>query len=120
MELDKLCTTKLHEEGSELCVKDPLGNDTDFYITLAGIDSKRFKAAMVKMRKAILANPEADLDVLKAEAIAECILSWRGLTDNDKEVEFTLLRGENLFLSAPYIYEQANDFIGERINFMKD
>ena len=44
MDINQLFTAEAHEEGAEIRIKSPLdGAETDFYITLQGIDSKTYR-----------------------------------------------------------------------------
>lgn len=118
MELNDLFTTPAHEAGAEMRVRDMLGNETDCYLLLVGMDSKAWQNASIKHRRSLI-EPDADLYELKIQFMTDATIGWRGFTDQGNELEFSKEKAEQLYRSAPYIVEQADQFIGNRANFMK-
>lgn len=118
MELETLYTVEAHEEGAEMRVKDPQGNDTDFYITLIGVDSKKWKGLYASLLKKMV-DDELDQDEEESKIFAMATLDWKGLTKAGKAVEFSTDKAKDLYLNAPYIRKQADTFIANRANFMQ-
>lgn len=119
MNIDELYTVEHHEKGAEMQVKDQFGKKTDFYITLAGVDSIQFRKAKMNLQRAILNDPEGDKEKFRIEAVADITLGWRGLASEGKPVEFSKDMVINIYSNAPYVMEQADEFINNRVNFTK-
>lgn len=116
MDIENLFTVEAHESGAEMQVKDENGNDLDMFITVAGLDSKVFRAALVAVKRKFIEENAADAD---AETLAEATLGWRGFMSDGKELEFSKEKIKDLYINAPYIKTQVNFFIGNRANFTK-
>ena len=119
MNINELYTLDCHDAGAEMQVLDENGKKTDIYIVLAGVDSKLFRKAKNELRREILKDVAADYEGLRAKKLADVTLRWRGFTDNDEELIFTRELAEQLYLNAPYIMDQADRFINQRVNFTK-
>lgn len=126
MELDTLLTTEAHNEGAEMRVRGPDGVETDFYITLAGMDSEAWRNAEVVKRRKQLESVKADQEDKDAIAykilvdqVVSATIGWKGLSSNGEEVEFSKEQAEQVYIGAPYVLDQAFLFIGDRVNFIK-
>ncbi len=119
MNIDELYTKEHHEAGAEMQVNDEFGNPIDSFIMLAGMDSKLFKKAETELHREILKDNNIDGDKLKAEALSKTTIGWRGFDYNGKELEFSQETAFKLYYNAPYIMEQADNFIAKRANFTK-
>lgn len=117
MEISQLYTVDSHENGAEMQVKDESGNDLDMYITLAGIDSKAFRKTKAKLQREIING--GDPEELRAEALADVTINWRGFLNDGNELEFTNDMAKQLYINAPYVMDQADVFINQRANFTK-
>ncbi|BAQ84219.1 hypothetical protein [uncultured Mediterranean phage uvMED] len=117
MDINQLCTADAHEEGAEIRIVSPLdGKETDFYITLKGIDSKAYRKAVRKYHRALLNEEEGgEIDLLVA-----ITKDWRGLKDGDKDIIFSAEKAKELYANAPSVTQQIDQFIADRKNFMKD
>lgn len=111
MNTDELYTAERHESGSEMRVKDEFGEPVDLWLTLVGVDSKTYRNAMNDLRRKTLIQ-DVNEESIKAEAMAAVTIGWRG-TDE----EFSVERVEQLYKNAPYVYDQADEFITSRLNF---
>lgn len=118
MNLKDLYTVEKHETGAEMRVKDESGKELDMYITLAGVDSKVFRKAKSELQRRIL-NGEDNSEELRASALADVSIGWRGFMDDGEEIEFSREIIEQLYNNAPYVMEQADLFINSRENFTK-
>lgn len=116
MELKSLYTAEAHESGAELQVKNPVtGELTDFYITIAGVDSKTYREALRNYQRAIVSKKEAD----ELELLVAVTKGWRGLESEGKPVEFSADKARELYENAPPIAQQVDRFIVDRRNFTK-
>ena len=119
MDIKSLQTKPLHDAGAEMRVKDPNGNETDFYIRLVGVDSAKWRDIKRKLERRTLEasfnGDDADIDA--AEYIADATLDWRGLESDGKPVKFSRKNALDLYRNAPYICDQADRFIAKRANF---
>ncbi len=119
MDIKSLYTLESHEKGAEMCVKDQFGKETDMYITIAGIDSKAWRNAYNDAQRKCIETADADSTTIMAFAFAAASIDWRGFNDKGKKLKFTQEKAEELYLCAPYIATQVDNFISTRINFMK-
>jgi len=114
MDISELDTCTIHGEGSELQIKDQLGNDTDVYVTVVGVDSKLWRETLKGN-----ARKSGDDKLSDNEILAKVCLSFRGLESEGKEIPFSYEAILNLLEIAPYIADQIDRFIGNRANFTK-
>ena len=124
MNVNDLYTAPTHEEGAEVRLTSPItGKKTDCYITVAGIDSKRFRAAQRKQKRDILDAVKSgdDMDSIPEYGLlVESCLSWRGLEDDKgNEWKFSKENATALFENSPLIAEQVDRFLTDRANFIK-
>jgi len=119
MNPNELYTLESHETGAEMQVQDEIGKKLDAFITLAGVDSKMFRKAKNELRREILKDVAADYESIRAKKIADVTLGGRGFNDGDDELIFNRDLVEQLYLNAPYLMDQADRFINQRINFTK-
>ncbi len=98
-------------------VKDQFGKKVDIFITLAGVDSKQWRTAQIELRRALMAG--ADSLEATADAMSKCSISWRGPESNGEPLEFSKESVRNLYISAPYIIDQADEYLSNRVNFTK-
>ena len=122
MDLSQLYTADAHNSGSEMQVKGPTGEVTDFYITLAGIDSDVWRESVKSRRAAAVeaAMSGEGVEVDEAEVLALATIGWRGLESGGEGVEFSVDAAKELYRNAPYILDQVNVFVGDRANFTLD
>jgi hypothetical protein len=116
MDINTLYTVDAHEEGAEIRIISPLdGKETDFYITLQGVDSKAYRKAVRAYHKKLIAEEEGgEIDLLIA-----ITKGWRGLSDGNKEIEFSALRAKAVYENAPNVATQVDRFVSDRTNFIK-
>jgi len=119
MDINSLYTVEKHESGAEMQVQDETGKDLDMYITVAGIDSKLFRKAKNELRREILKDIDADYEDLRAKKLGDITLGWRGFTDKGEELVFTQKLAGQLYVNAPYLMDQIDAFINQRVNFTK-
>jgi len=116
MDIKSLYTVEDHEEGAEIRIVSPIdGELTDFYIRIQGIDSKAYRSAVRAYHRKLLANEDGG----ESELLAAVTISWRGLEDNKKPIEFTRKAALELYENSPNIASQLDRFLSDRSNFMK-
>ena len=115
MDIYELYTVDAHDEGAEMQVRDPRGVLIDCYITLAGIDTKRWIEAFNKNTRKKLDGE----DNKEASVLAESTIGWRGFANNGEDLVFSKKLAKQLYMNAPYIADQVDKFIANRVNFIK-
>ena len=124
MEFDKLCTKESHEKGAEVEIFDPAsGESTEVFIHVLGPDSKAWRTAIKEQTKAAIARKsdgeEVSFEDCEAELLAAVTIGWRGISRNGDDLPFSKEDCITLYRSAPYILDQVNQFVGNRVNFTK-
>ena len=119
MNIDELYTLEHHENGVEMNVNDENGEPTELFIKVVGIDSKQYRTARTKMLRAIVNDKDSDENEIRAQAMAETSIGWRGALSKGKDIPFSKEVVKDLYLNAPYIMDQFDKFISNRINFSK-
>jgi len=118
MDISSLYTADRHNEGAKMRVIDEMGQQTDFFITLAGQDSDIWidhtrKNQHKAIRKMLDKSEDDEKDNSNLEMILEATLAWEGV-----EIEFSKEAALVLYQKAPYIVDQAILFINNRVNFI--
>ncbi len=118
MKLTDLYTVDIHEQGSELQIKDGEGELTPLFITVKGVDSVSYRNEFKKQKAAYLdasqTGKEVDTDKFVVSALVACTVGWRG-TDE----KFSKKLCKELYEKAPFVREQVDTFMVERKNFTK-
>jgi hypothetical protein len=134
MDLAKNNPSKAAEVGFEFAVKDPSGMEDDkFKITVRGVMAKEVQAYQRKLfreeqlKDAALRRKGKDpeqktLEELEEQLAADAarrIITWKGLSDDGKEIPFTLEFAENLFKDSSwaFIRSQVLEASNELTNF---
>lgn len=125
MALKKYDTVSACDQGAELKLRDAKGELTGDTITLAGVDSTRFREAQNRIGNARVRNRAAELTMedMAAEGVAllaDCTLGWSITDDEGQAVPFSRAAAVELYTSHPRIKEQANAFVGNLSNFLRD
>ena len=117
MDIQQLYTAEAHEEGAEIRIVSPLdGKETDFYITLQGVDSKTYRTAVRAYHKKLINEEEGgEIDLL-----VSVTKTWRGLNDGKDEIVFTQEKAKDVYINSPSVATQIDQFIADRTNFIKD
>jgi len=119
MNINDLYTLESHETGSEMQVRDENGKKLDAFITICGVDSKVYRKAKNEMRREIVKDLNADYEDLRAKTLADITISWRNFTDGKKKIKFNKKKIEQIYLNAPYVMDQIDLFLHNRLNFTK-
>lgn len=122
------------EEGAILELKDPTGepilkpDGKPVTITLAGMESKRFKRARNSIGDRYLKNagPTSRAAKTMEEAIgdlafqlASVTIAWDGVIVDGQELECTQANAKKVYLQYDWVREQVDSFVGNRANFWK-
>ena len=121
MELADFNTADDHATGAEMQVKTRGGEPTDCYIKLVGYDSPLWQKIMRERQRMQMVSDLAEVGYIDTDALdyARATLDWRGFTDNGEEIEFSIEKACQLYVSAPYILEQVGEFVSSHVNFTK-
>ena len=116
MDINTLYTVDAHEEGAEIRIVSPLdGKETNFYISVQGIDSRAYRTAVKAYHRKLLNEEEGgEIDLLVAVT-----KGWRGLSDKKKEVKFSASVAKAVYENAPDVAVQVDRFVSKRTNFIK-
>lgn len=118
-----LYTVDAHGDGAEMQVKGPDGVKLDMFITFVGVDSDKWDEIQREYRpKQLEALKDSDTRIInriRAEMMSKAALGWRGVESKGETIDFTVEKLTELFINAPYIWDQANLFIADRVNFIK-
>ena len=108
-------------DGSNITIS-LLGKDSDVYVKADNfVQNKRVEAAK---RQVKFSNAEAQQQ--NAETIARCTTSWSGVPkcwveggEDEAPVEFSFENAVKLYTTQRWVFEQADNFVGDRANFLK-
>jgi len=116
MNLDDLYTVDDHDNGAEMQVENQVGKKVDMYLTVVGIDSKKWQNLKSKAKRVISDDTTVEE---AAKILSDAIIGWRNVEHKGKELKFTRENAERLLVNAPYVIGQVIRFIINRENFMK-
>lgn len=129
MDFAELDTSDLAEAGVSVVLNHPAtGEPLDATITVAGVDSKRFRKAkhevdnrrlgtMVRRGKANLTAEQLDEESLAILVL--CTLGWKNVSWDDKPLECTPENVRMLYTKLPWVREQVDRAMGDRERFLK-
>lgn len=113
------------ESGTEVKISHPgTGEPLGITMQVAGPDSKRQKAATaliiaeraeLKLRKISAARLEDESNRIAAASI----ISWSGVMEDGKVIEYSPSAAIGLLIRYPFIREQITAYSGDRANFLK-
>lgn len=113
----------LYNPSTDSPVLDAEGKEVA--ITLLGPDSKVFKSCQraaqnrrLKKRKVKITAEELDSESL--EQIVSCTVGWSGIVVDGQALECNRENARALYTRFGWIREQADEFIGDRANFIKN
>ena len=119
MDIANLNTMKAADEGAWLELKHPAtGEKLGASIKLAGADSAIFRNKKREIsNRRINAKSPATIEQIESEGLellASCVIDWGKLQINGA----TPTDAKAVFSEYAWIKEQADEFIGERANFL--
>lgn len=137
MDLSQLSTKELSDQGVVMTVINPKtgeelsSNGEVVTLTLAGIDSDRYRAHQRKLqnrrlkslsrgRGAKLDLDADDLDEESLDTLVACTLDWSGIGwESDKDLPCTPENVKMVYQKLPWLRDQVDFFIGSRENFIQ-
>jgi hypothetical protein len=133
-DLAQIDTKKAAEEGRVLHLVHPKtraplfdGDGNPVTLSLLGKDSKRAlraeSAALDRRLKAGARRGVISADDMRDDTLAvliACTTGWSGLAVNGQDLPYSPENAKLLYEQWPDIREQANAFIEDRANFLKD
>jgi hypothetical protein len=126
-DLDQFDVVTRAETGAKCVLKDPLtGEDTPAYLVLAGMDSTVYKQAQHKIANARInrkSTARITIEEIEAEQIGvlvECTLGWGGMVLKGVEVPFDRKSVKMIYEKFPTVLEQAQQFVSDRGNYLRD
>lgn len=125
LDLATLDTTALCDQGAELELTHPVtGMPLGIWLTLAGMDSIRWRNAVASLAERRLARRDKmsseDYRSNGIELLARCTLSWRGVVLEGQELSCSEANARRLYERFPWIYEQADRFASDRGSYLRD
>ncbi len=132
LDLAKTNLAEAADAGYEFEIKLPgSGEGTGAFITVRGEMSKTVKAyARQKFREFQLREQQAkrrgkqseeltleEAEEMAVEAAVIRVISWRGITENGKEVTFSKETAEKIFTEHSWIREQVMEESNQLLNF---
>ncbi|MBY0431697.1 MAG: hypothetical protein K2Q10_10905 [Rhodospirillales bacterium] len=130
-DLATLDCSRTAERGAVMTLAHPVnrqpladGEGKPITITLAGQDSdvyRRAQRAITDKRLALRGRARLSAEDLEAEAVetlARCTLGWSGIVLDGKPLECGPASARALYQRLPWVREQADEFIGDRGNYL--
>jgi hypothetical protein len=130
MDLSKVDTTAAADSGADMQVRNPATGEPLVHddgapvtITLCGVDSQRYKKAEQSATDRRLQAQQpgrrapltaAGLESDRIELIVACTLGW-----NIERPECNAVNARKAYRRLPWLFEQADQFVGDRSNFRK-
>jgi hypothetical protein len=110
--------------GYELQIVDDTGEQVDWFITVAGVDSEAYRAqqrehqrqglAMTSRKQRLELTPEL-IEERALDLIVAATLGWRG---EDAALPFTAENARKAYRDLPQVEEQVDRAIQNRANFL--
>lgn len=127
MDIAKLDTRKLAEQGFDLTIVDPNGDKTEIVITVRGADSVTYREKFTELRrrannqinkthKIVRSVGEQDADNL--ELLVAATVTWRGIEMDGSPLVYSEQNARQLYTDFPAIGEQVDRAINDRSNFL--
>jgi hypothetical protein len=135
MDLESFATRSKAEEGAPMEVRNPVTQEPllqddgqPVTITLAGSDSDRFQRVQRHNLNRRLKNSgrrgnvtltAEELDAEKIETLVACTISWSGIQRRGAPIDCTPDNARSVYKDFPWVREQADEFVNDRVNFLK-
>jgi len=118
--------TKAQEEGIDVPILHPkTGDEMGIVVRVAGPDSARQRKARAAVNNERLSKQRnkkptvADLESDAIKVTAASVISWKGIEENGKAVDYSTEAAEDIFKRHPWLYEQVASAVGDRAVFIK-
>ena len=115
----------LFPNRQSLTVIHPITGETDWILTIVGIDSAEFNKSMsVKAQRLIDGKGAQSIEERQkdaAELVAACIVGWTGLSSNGVQIPYSPEKALELISdpSLSWVKEQVETFVNTRANFFR-
>jgi glutamine amidotransferase-like uncharacterized protein len=126
-DLEELDVVSRADVGAKCVIKNPVtGEDTTAYLMLAGSDSAIYKQSQHRIANGRLNRKSRDritIEDIEAEQITilvDCTLGWGGMVLKGTEMPFDRKSVRSVYEKFPTIREQAEAFISDRGNYLRD
>jgi glutamine amidotransferase-like uncharacterized protein len=126
-DLNNLDVVSRADAGAKCIIRDPLtGEDTTAYLMLAGSDSGTYKQSQHKIANARInrkSTARITIEEIEAEQIGvlvDCTLGWGGMVMAGAEVPFDRAAARRIYEKFPTVREQAEQFVADRSNYLRD
>jgi len=117
---------QLRHPGTNVVLKQDDGRPIT--ITLAGVDSERYRKAQraltnqrLKMggrRGGAGTLTAEELESAGLETLVACTVAWDGIILDGQALECNPANARTLYARLPWVRDQADEFMGERANFL--
>lgn len=118
--------TKTQDDGVDVEILHPAtAEPIGMVIRVAGPDSARQKKARTAVNNARLQMSRnkrltaAELEADGLKIVVASIISWSGVEENGQTVELTTESATDILTRYPFILEQINAVVGDRVHFTK-
>lgn len=129
MDLATLNTAAQAEQGAWLTLRHPgTGEDLPIQIRLAGKDSKAWRDAErdfsdrrleeIQKKGKLGKVKTAQIEERGIRLLALATLEWKGVELDGKPLECVRQNAIEIYTRFPWIAEQADEFVGDRANFI--
>lgn len=124
VDLASLDTVARCEQGAELELTSPAtGDPLGVYLTLAGVDSRAWRAASAELAEKRLKKRGVSAEDIRGDGIeilSRCTLAWRNVMVDGRELPCTPENARALYQRFPWIFEQADRFASDRASYLRD
>ena len=126
-DLSQLDTSKASEDGVWMEIENPsTGEPLGIKIKVLGMDSKAYRDQQRKTQDRNLKKGMKGLKSLKSETlendrielICACTVGWENVVYNGETLECTRENCRWLYKQYPWIFDQVDEYIGDRGNFL--
>lgn len=126
-DLDSFDVVARADQGAKCVLKDPVtGEDTPAHLLLAGSDSAIYRQAQHRVANTRINRKSRDritVEDIESEQIAilvDCTLGWGGMVLKGVEMQFDRASVKLIYEKFPSVREQAEQFIADRANYLRD
>ena len=133
MDLSKLDIKEAADQGAEMVLRHPntdeilYTDDKPIVFELLGADSTEYRRRLRMAGNKNISKGRKGQTVEKLEAetvdlLAACTVNWTGVVLDGETLEFSFQAAKQLYGDERFrwIYDQVDEFIGERSNFLSN
>lgn len=133
IDLNDLDIVSAADDGAECILRHPVTGEElrqddgkPVYLLLAGADSKIYREAQMRLSNARLNRKSGskisveDIAAEQLSVLCDCTLGWGGVVISGVELPFDRKAVRSLYERFPVFREQAESFIMDRANYLRD